>query len=302
MPEAPKSVLVFGAVGTEVYVDNLRYELVVLNETGSAMWRGKCESCWSTIFVETSGGKLPAIRRCNAHRRKNDHPPLAEFPAEPRTLRPPDTMPAADFLPVPGADFEIDVDKLRQALDARAVAMSRGIWGNPLPAAAAAMEILQNVAGSIQTGPQPTLGKLFGKITVGMGDADATTVSVDIPSHHPELTNAGRRDTNALPGGGFVSSDGTSNGVGEPTGDEPSAAEIDPYGHAALLADLADLAPEGGEDADIPPPPSEDQVWGPRLELFVQNKMWLDEWGGKPNEASCAAPPHMLRAYGIRAR
>ncbi|SRR5216684_2012652 len=238
-----KNILIFGSVGTEVVVDSRRYELVVLSQDGTAQWRGKCESCWATIFVETSGGKPPAIRRCNAHRVKNNHPAMAPMPEEPRVLRRAATMPLTELLPPPA-----DRQPTNLAADA-----GMKIVGS----------MVENIQRSNDIRP-PGEARIFGNVTMHMGDAEETTVSGDIPRSESQIE------------------------------------AVDPYSPVAMLAELADLAPEGGENY-MPPPPALDQVWGPRIELFMKKKMWLSpEWGPRPNEAGCQAPEDILVAFGIR--
>lgn len=58
--------------------------------------------------------------------------------------------------------------------------------------------------------------------------------------------------------------------------------------NASLAADLAD------EIDELPPPPDETQTWRTRLGLFRRNRMWLPDWGPRPDQSGCRAPPELL--------
>lgn len=78
----------------------------------------------------------------------------------------------------------------------------------------------------------------------------------------------------------------------------PAAAEAEePYDEpvsdpqAFREAALAELY----EDEEIPPPPDDDDVWRRRAAMFLQNKLWLPEWGPRPGQDGCRVPIEYLR-------
>src|SRR6266704_1384233 len=124
-------ILVFGSVGTEIYCGTSRYELVVLSETGETTWRGKCVVCRTPIFVPSRGGKIAAVDRCSAHRaraRHIDQPPgEAEHAAQIQASaakHKPEAFGMEDFLPLRSSDFEVNLEKINDALDTRVDALA----------------------------------------------------------------------------------------------------------------------------------------------------------------------------------
>lgn len=63
----------------------------------------------------------------------------------------------------------------------------------------------------------------------------------------------------------------------------------DPMAHMA--SEFAEMAAELDE---IPPPPDETEVWEGRLNLYRGSRMWLPDWGPRPGQDGCLAPPGLL--------
>ena len=42
------------------------------------------------------------------------------------------------------------------------------------------------------------------------------------------------------------------------------------------------------------------EVWAPRLDLYARYRMWMPQWGPRPDQVGCIAPAEILEAYGFR--
>jgi len=264
--ESPKTILVFGAVGTELFIDNRHFELVALSEGGIATWRGRCECCRAPFFVERRAGRLPSASRCVDHRIRSRHSSIA---VEPETLvaevaaaqghRAPGIAPVEDFVPM-AITYENGPVRMAPAKTAMEILA---------PAREGIIRAHENIPGA---------APLFGSVTMHMPDEDATSVTADVSG---ELR-------------GHYEPGGERGETYEFVEDEPLEAPAS-YSMAGMLAELEDLAPEG--DDEMPPPPDEAGVWIPRLELYKKNRMWLPEWQGRPGEAGCVVPEELLQRF-----
>jgi hypothetical protein len=79
--------------------------------------------------------------------------------------------------------------------------------------------------------------------------------------------------------------------------EDDGARPVD-YSAAALLAQLESMAQDDGDPDDDPAVPHEtgDDMWGQRLQMFMSNRMWLPDWGPRPDQEGCKAPEHLLDA------
>jgi hypothetical protein len=42
------------------------------------------------------------------------------------------------------------------------------------------------------------------------------------------------------------------------------------------------------------------RLWAPRLDLYTRVRMWMNEWGPRPDQIGCQAPEWLLDYYGLR--
>ncbi len=83
-------------------------------------------------------------------------------------------------------------------------------------------------------------------------------------------------------------------------------------GHVELVEvlDSADGAGEVADDTTLAARPraeptrpfvvDPEELWAPRLDLYLSRRMWLPGWGPRPDQVGCAAPGWLLDEYGIR--
>jgi hypothetical protein len=72
---------------------------------------------------------------------------------------------------------------------------------------------------------------------------------------------------------------------------------VDTRDSAAEQAELSCLEPSEAQPWAEPTQPFEvDPVhlWGPRLSLYRDRRMWLPKWGPRPDQDGCLAPDHLL--------
>lgn len=63
---------------------------------------------------------------------------------------------------------------------------------------------------------------------------------------------------------------------------------------SALMAELAEYDAEDEQIAATPVEVPPERLWGPRLSLYRQQKMWLAEWGPRPGQLGCECPDWLL--------
>ena len=80
----------------------------------------------------------------------------------------------------------------------------------------------------------------------------------------------------------------------EPEEQEEVLGAFDADGMMAELAELGE--PEPLLDPDEIPP---ERTWGPRMILWVTQRMWMnEEWGPRPGNAGCLVPDEILERHG----
>lgn len=85
---------------------------------------------------------------------------------------------------------------------------------------------------------------------------------------------------------------------------DPADDELDgasPFTFDGLIAELASVAPARelvDNPEDIPP----ERTWEPRMRLWTEQRMWMneDEWGPKPGQAGCLVPYDILEKFGYQ--
>ncbi len=272
----PDEILIFGAIGTQVVVDRKIFELVAIGGQGSVSWRTRCVVCRSPVFSEVKSGKLPVRARCNAHLQPSRHPemPMVEYQHEAEIAAMAEARPMATMKP---EEFMAGVQAGMDRLIAKHVTEDPG--GEYIRNRAVAehgMRIVGEAKSAIEAtqNMHPNTAPLTGHIKMHMGDEDDTSVEAPIGE-------------GIHTGGPLVLEDRSHQE------DEP-----DPYSVEAQLAELAELAPEGG---DGPPPPlPEEDIWIPRLEKFYRDRLWLPSWGERPDQPGCWAPEEYLDRYRRR--
>jgi hypothetical protein len=66
---------------------------------------------------------------------------------------------------------------------------------------------------------------------------------------------------------------------------------------SSFAAELSDLNPPGAQPGTEPTQPFEvdpARLWGPRLSLYRRWRMWMSEWGPRPDQDGCLAPDYLL--------
>jgi hypothetical protein len=61
-------------------------------------------------------------------------------------------------------------------------------------------------------------------------------------------------------------------------------------------AEIVEDKPPGTRSYEIDPV----RLWAPRLDLYTRVRMWMNEWGPRPDRIGCQAPESLLDYYGLR--
>jgi hypothetical protein len=70
-----------------------------------------------------------------------------------------------------------------------------------------------------------------------------------------------------------------------------------PFADIAEPAELSRLEPSEAQPGAEPTQPFEvdpAQLWGPRMSLWLRRRMWMSEWGPRPDQDGCLAPNYLL--------
>lgn len=65
-----------------------------------------------------------------------------------------------------------------------------------------------------------------------------------------------------------------------------------------MLGDLAALSEV--EEPLAPEEISEERVWRPRMDAWVNSRIWVPDWGGRPGQSDCNVPYDILEEFGYR--
>lgn len=292
-------VLVFGGIGTEVVVGVQHYEIVVLGANNLATWRTRCDTCRAPFFVQTRSGHLPVGSRCPTHVVSD------EARSEPPPKRATGMISVRDFIPLPPDRGRVTVEHASRGngvtyAGEEEVSENRPVQQLPRKPPSTEQAILPQLSRGVhekmaevppafQGGKEERQLSQLQSRSVAPREDQEDGVSELREFRQPDAPS-GLRQSEV--GGVVVSS------LPYEAPFDREQLDGDPFSLSALTAELAGMAPDGADEEEIATPqPTSNDMWRRRVQVFAESRMWLPDWGPRPDQAGCRAPEEIMRMF-----